>query len=77
VEILSDSDRRQVIESKLGDYRKVGVLEAWIVDPHEKTVAVLRLGKQGDEVAAVYRGEEHVCSHVLTELELAAEDVFA
>jgi Uma2 family endonuclease len=76
VEILSDSDRHATIESKLNDYRKIGVLEAWLVDTDEETVTVLRLGRNGDEVIGLFRGSEPIRSRVLPELVVITEDVF-
>ncbi len=47
VEILSPSNSRGDIESKLADYAGLGVLECWLVSPQAQTVEVLVL-EQGD-----------------------------
>jgi Uma2 family endonuclease len=77
VEILSDSDRRAIIESKLSDYREIGVLEAWLVDTDDETVTTLRLHQEGDQVIGVFRAKQQIRSEVLAEIVVAADDVFA
>jgi Uma2 family endonuclease len=43
VEILSQSNSRADIESKLADYARIGVRECWLVAPQGRTVEVLEL----------------------------------
>ncbi len=43
VEILSPSNTRVDIESKLADYAQIGVRECWIVSPQARTVEALGL----------------------------------
>ncbi|HET6422702.1 MAG TPA: Uma2 family endonuclease [Planctomycetaceae bacterium] len=43
VEILSPSDRQQDIDEKTDLYQAAGVPLVWLVDPHLRTVTVLRL----------------------------------
>ena len=57
VEILSAGDTKSTLSGKLADYRNVGVLECWLVSPHDQTVEVLRFS--GDEfVRGVFSGWE-------------------
>ncbi len=77
VEILSDSDRRKVVQAKLADYRTIGVLEAWLVDPDAETVTVLRLRPDGDETMGVFRQGETIRSEVLPKLKMTVDKVFA
>ncbi len=77
VEILSDSDRWAKLEGKLTDYRNISVTEAWIVDPEAETVRVLLLSPEGDTEIGVFGVAETVRSHVLPDLHLTVEDIFA
>lgn len=77
VEILSDSDRRKVLKAKLADYRRIGVLEAWLVDPDAETVTVLRLRPDGDETVGVFSKGETIRSEVLPKLKMTVDQVFA
>ena len=40
VEVLSPSENRRRKQSKLDDYARIGVLEAWIVSPEAQTVEI-------------------------------------
>ena len=76
VEILSPSDTRRVLEDKLADYAKVGVLEAWIVNRDLRTVEVLKLSVSEDETMATYADTETVTSFTFPDLEIAVADIF-
>jgi Uma2 family endonuclease len=54
VEVLSESDRQQVLDEKLADYALIGVREAWLVLPEEKQVQVMQLTTGGPVLAATY-----------------------
>jgi Uma2 family endonuclease len=77
VEVLSDSDRRKVVQAKLTDYRRIGVLEAWLVDPDAEIVTVLRLRPDGDETVGVFSKGGTIRSEVLPKLRLTVDKVFA
>jgi Uma2 family endonuclease len=76
VEILSPSNSRGDIESKLADYAGLGVLECWLVSPQAQTVEVLVL-EQGEwrRLAILGIGDD-VKSTVLTGLELQVARIF-
>ena len=76
VEILSPSDTKRVLEDKLADYAKVGVLEAWIVNRDLRTVEVLKLSASGDETIAIYTDTETATSFTFPDLEIAVADIF-
>jgi Uma2 family endonuclease len=57
-------------------YAKYGVQEYWIVDPKEKTIEVLTLGKQGYERAGLYRRDETLTSKLLPGLQISLTEVF-
>ncbi|MEK7806695.1 MAG: Uma2 family endonuclease, partial [Chloroflexota bacterium] len=46
VEVLSPSNTRHDIESKLDDYQQIGVRECWLVSPEAETVEVLLLSAE-------------------------------
>ncbi len=76
VEILSPSNSRGDIESKLVDSAGLGVLECWLVSPQAQTVEILVL-EQGDwrRLAILGIGDD-VKSTVLTSLELQVARIF-
>ena len=77
VEILSPSNSRGDIESKLADYAGLGVLECWLVSPQAQTVEVLIL-EQGSWTRLSIRGlGDEVESVVLPGLALPVVDIFA
>jgi Uma2 family endonuclease len=77
VEILSNSDRKALINDKIADYAAVGVTECWIVRPDEQTVEVLARGLAGFEPVASYELGQDVQSIVFPELRIGVADVFA
>jgi Uma2 family endonuclease len=76
VEILSPAtaEKDRIFKSRL--YAKYGVQEYWIVDPKEKTIEVLTLGKQGYERAGLYRRDETLTSKLLPGLQISLTEVF-
>lgn len=54
VEVLSDSDTRQMRFAKIRDYCAVSVNECWLVSPEAETVEVLRLTPDGPVREALY-----------------------
>ena len=76
VEIISPSNTRAEIESRLADYASLNVRECWLVYPQLHAVEVLRL-EGGEWRRAYIRGAgERVESAVLPELELDIADFF-
>jgi Uma2 family endonuclease len=76
VEILSPAtaEKDRIFKRRL--YAKYGVQEYWIVDPKEKTIEVLTLGKQGYERAGLYRRDETLTSKLLPGLQISLTEVF-
>ena len=76
VEIISPSNTRAEIESRLADYASLTVRECWLVYPQIHAVEVLRL--EGEEWQRVYiRGSgERIESAVLPGLELEITELF-
>ncbi len=77
VEILSDSDRANVLNAKLVDYQKAEVSECWIVDIAQKTVEVLKLNKVEATSFRIFAYSETVQSVVFPELEVSVAEIFA
>lgn len=77
VEIISDTERRQMIADKIKDYCEIGVLECWRVWPETRIVEVLRLTKKGAEVAAAYDETETIQSITFPDLTVSVASLFA
>ncbi len=77
VEILSPSERRQSVEEKIEDYRRIGVREFWLVSPEAETVEVLRLSEGGIERIGLYGRGDTVRSELLPELQMDTNRLFA
>ena len=76
VEIISPSNTRAEIESRLTDYASLNVRECWLVYPQLHAVEVLRL-EGGEWQRAYIRGAgERIESAVLPGLELAITEIF-
>src|SRR5579871_308725 len=58
VEILSPSDTEGVMKEKLRDYRKVGVLECWVVNVDTRIVEVLDLIPSEVRSIALYGADQ-------------------
>ena len=76
VEVLSPSNTRRDIESKLEDYRQIGVHECWLVSPEAETIEVLNLSGQEHPVRGIFGNDETLCSGVLGDFTLRIQDVF-
>ena len=76
VEIISPSNTRAEIDSRLADYASLNVRECWLVYPQLHAVEVLRL-EGGEWQRAYIRGAgESVESAVLPGLELEITEIF-
>ncbi len=76
VEILSKSTARRDRGEKKAIYEQCGVGEYWIVDPDRRVVTVYHLGDAGYGTGERIRAGR-IASHVLPQLELTVEDLFA
>lgn len=76
VEVLSPSNTRAHIESKLADYASVSVRECWIVSTTERNFEVLRQESGQWRRAGVYGAGDHLESVVLPGLELDIGEIF-
>ncbi len=76
VEILSPGTRKRDRTVKLDIYAEAGVREAWLVDPHARTVEVVSLAVPGRPTAR-FGGDEAIRSEVLGELDFTVSEVFA
>ena len=77
VEILSPSDTRRVLSSKLPDYCKIGVRECWLVSPEAETVEVLRLSAAGATRVNLFGAGDTLRSAVLPDFKMKVDAVFA
>jgi Uma2 family endonuclease len=77
VEVLSPSNTRADIESKLVDYASIGVLECWLVSPEARTVEVLTLSDGNWQRLALHGLGDQVHSNVLVGLVIPVVEIFA
>jgi Uma2 family endonuclease len=76
VEVLSPSNSRQEIQEKIEDYRRIGVLECWLVHPETQTIEILKLSDSDITTAAMYGVDDTLHSEVLQGFQLSLADVF-
>ena len=76
VEVLSSSNTRRDLEEKLADYRKLGVLECWLVSPEAETIEVVTLSREEITSAGVFGIDGAVQSQVLGDFTLELREVF-
>ena len=76
VEVLSPSDTKRVLQSKLADYCSVDVKECWVVRPDSETVEILRLSPSGAESVALYQQGETAQSIAFSGLAMTLEEIF-
>ena len=76
VEILSPATAERDRTYKKTLYARHGVREYWIVDPEEKTVEVMTLGKAGFESSGVHGKQGVLRSPLFTGLSINLSDVF-
>ena len=76
VEILSPSNNRPYMESKLADYARINVRECWLVSPEARNIEVLRLEDSEWQRIYIHGVGERIESVVLPGLELDVADIF-
>lgn len=76
VDVLAPSERRQAVEEKIEDYRRVGVREFWLVSPEAETVEVLRLSEGGVERIGLYGRGDVVRSELLPDCQMETDRLF-
>ncbi len=76
VEVLSDSDTRQMRFAKIRDFCAIGVNECWLVSPETESVEVLRLTSEGPVQEALYGLGQTLQSITFSDLTLALDDIF-
>ena len=76
VEVLSPSNSRRDIEDKLADYKRIGVLEYWLVSPEAETVDVLNLLPDEASTEAIFGVDGTLISKALSEFTLPIREIF-
>jgi Uma2 family endonuclease len=76
VEILSPSNNRSDIESRLADYARIECQECWVMSSQARTVEVLRLQNREWVRQALYGSGDVMESRVLTGFKLNISDIF-
>ena len=77
IEIISPSNSRSHVESKMQDYADIGLAECWWVSLSDHTVEVFTLTGGEWEVSGIYHEEDTVHSGVLQGLEVEVSRLFA
>lgn len=77
MEIVSEGGRKRDLKDKRQDYAKAGVSEYWIVDPRERTIAVLKLADDQYVEHGVFREGETARSALLDGFEVDVAATFA
>ncbi len=76
VEVLSPSNSRRDIQEKLEDYRRLGVLECWLMSPEAETVEVVELSPVGMVTVKVSGSNETLISARLEGFALPLQEIF-
>ena len=76
VEILSPATAERDRTYKKTLYARHGVREYWIVDPEEKTLKVMTLGKAGFESSGTYGKSDILRSSIFSGLTISLSEVF-
>jgi Uma2 family endonuclease len=76
VEILSISNSRSYVESKLADYAQIRVKECWLVSPQARTVEILSLVDGAWKRLSLHGLGDSVLSEILPGLELPVSEIF-
>ncbi len=76
IEILSPSNTRRELASRLGDYQQIGVRECWLFDPYSQTAEITALDGEEPRSAAVFGGEDMLRSDLLPGFELGLREIF-
>ena len=76
VEILSPATAERDRTYKKTLYARHGVREYWIVDPEEKTIKVMTLGKAGFESSGTYGKRDILKSSIFSGLNISLSEVF-
>lgn len=76
VEIISPTSSRRDRWQKRALYERSGIPEYWIVDPANRYVEVLSLGKAGYVLSSSAQGEGRVESRVLEGFTVAVQEIF-
>ena len=76
VEVLSPSNSRGDIEERLADYKRIGVLECWLVSPEAETLEVLDLSAEETTTEAILGIDGTLRSEALGGFSLPIHEIF-
>ena len=76
MEVVSDDDPNRDHVRKRAEYAKAGIKEYWIVDPRDRTVAVLLLKGKKYQERGVFEDGEAATSAVLPGFAVDVAEVF-
>ena len=76
IEVLSPGNSRRDIQEKLEDYRRLGVLECWLMSPEAETVEVVELSPKGAVTAKLFGANDTLTTALLEGFELPLQEIF-
>ena len=76
IEILSPSNTRREMESRLEDYAQIGVYQCWLFSPEAETAEIIDLTNSEPKSVAVFGVEDVLRSELLPGFELSLGEVF-
>jgi Uma2 family endonuclease len=78
IEVLSPSTAKKDKDLKLDIYKRNGILEYWVVDPEEETIADYAFSSHLEEIICYCpnKGEQRISPQIFPELSIALKDVF-
>jgi len=76
IEILSSSDHRRVLDTKLTDYASLGIHEVWTIDPKALVVTVLRLERGQYRQIALFAERDYLTSDLLPGFSILVSEIF-
>jgi len=76
IEVLSPSNKRMDLKTKLSLYEKYGVEEYWVVDPHERFITVFTLNNGNYRIFCNGADDETITSYVIKGLEINLSQIW-
>ena len=76
IEVLSPSNTRREMESRLEDYKQIGVYQCWLFSPEAETAEIIDLTGNEPRSAAVFGVGDVLRTELLPGFELSLAEVF-
>ena len=76
IEVLSPSNTRREMDSKLRDYQQIGVYQCWVFSPEAETAEIINLTGNEPTTTNIHAVEEILTSDLLPGFQLKLMEVF-